>query len=87
MSHKKINQQRKSNSDTRNQKAEYDNNKKKLEIVLKCDSMGSEEAISEEDVKLVAEQAEVTEDKAREALTQCKGDIAEAILKLSEAKE
>jgi nascent polypeptide-associated complex subunit alpha len=46
-----------------------------------------EEAISEEDVKMVAEQAEVSEGDAREALTACKGDIAEAILKLSEAKE
>ena len=46
-----------------------------------------EESISEDDVKLVAEQAEVSEEDARIALTQSKGDIAEAILKLSEGKE
>jgi len=41
-----------------------------------------EESISEDDVKMVAEQAGVSEDKAKEALKDCKGDIAEAILKL-----
>ena len=39
--------------------------------------------IPEEDVRLVAEQAGVSEDTAREALITCKGDIAEAILKVS----
>jgi nascent polypeptide-associated complex subunit alpha len=34
-------------------------------------------------VKLVAEQAGVSQDAAREALITCKGDIAEAILKVS----
>jgi nascent polypeptide-associated complex subunit alpha len=39
--------------------------------------------IPEDDVKLVAEQAGVSPDAAREALITCKGDIAEAILKVS----
>lgn len=37
---------------------------------------------SEEDVKMVAEQSGSSEDDARAALKQTKGDIAEAILKL-----
>ena len=41
-----------------------------------------EESISEDDVKMVAQQAEVDEGKAREALVEAKGDIAEAIMKL-----
>jgi nascent polypeptide-associated complex subunit alpha len=39
--------------------------------------------IPDEDVQLVAEQAGVSTDAAREALTICNGDIAEAILKVS----
>lgn len=39
--------------------------------------------IPEEDVQLVADQAGVSADAAREALIACKGDIAEAILKVS----
>ncbi len=42
--------------------------------------------ISEEDVKLVAEQAGVSMDEAREALIEARGDIAEAILLLEERK-
>lgn len=38
--------------------------------------------ISEEDVKLVMEQANVDEETARKALIEAKGDIAEALLKL-----
>lgn len=38
--------------------------------------------ISEDDVKTVAEQAGVSEEKARAALEETKGDLAEAILKL-----
>jgi nascent polypeptide-associated complex subunit alpha len=38
--------------------------------------------ISDEDVKMVAEQANVPEDIAREALKQTKGDLAEAIMKI-----
>ncbi len=38
--------------------------------------------ISEEDVKLVMEQAKVDEETARKALIETNGDIAEAIMKL-----
>jgi len=41
-----------------------------------------EESISDDDVKMVAEQAGVSEEKAKEALKESSGDIAEAILKL-----
>ncbi len=40
--------------------------------------------ISEEDVKLVAEQAGVSLEEAKKALIESKGDIAEALLKLTE---
>ncbi len=40
--------------------------------------------ISEEDVKLVAEQANVSLEEARKALEEAGGDIAAAILKLTE---
>ncbi len=39
--------------------------------------------IPKEDVAMVAAQANVPEEKARAALGACKGDIAEAIMKLS----
>jgi Nascent polypeptide associated complex NAC len=39
--------------------------------------------IPDEDVTMVAEQAQVTKEKAKEALVATKGDIAEAIVKLS----
>lgn len=42
----------------------------------------SEETLSEEDVKTVAEQANVDEDAARKALEDANGDLAEAILSL-----
>ncbi|MDK2795243.1 MAG: nascent polypeptide-associated complex subunit alpha [Archaeoglobaceae archaeon] len=38
--------------------------------------------ISEEDIKLVMEQAKVDEETAKRALIEAKGDIAEALLKL-----
>ena len=38
--------------------------------------------ISEDDVKMVAEQANVSEDAARKALVESKGDLAEAIMRL-----
>ncbi|MFC1727868.1 nascent polypeptide-associated complex protein [Nanoarchaeota archaeon] len=38
--------------------------------------------ISEDDIKTVAEQAEVSEEKAKEVLEETNGDLAEAILKL-----
>jgi nascent polypeptide-associated complex subunit alpha len=40
-------------------------------------------AISDEDVRLVMEQTKAPEDKVRKTLTETKGDIAEAILKLT----
>ena len=40
------------------------------------------EKFSDEDVKMVAERAKVLEEKARKALEEADGDIAEAILKL-----
>jgi len=39
--------------------------------------------IPDEDVTLVADQAHVSPDEARQALIACKGDIAGAILKVS----
>jgi nascent polypeptide-associated complex subunit alpha len=51
--------------------------------------MGSESErilIPEEDVKMVAEQAGVSEDEAREALAKTNGDLAEAIMLLQEGK-
>jgi nascent polypeptide-associated complex subunit alpha len=38
--------------------------------------------VSDEDVKLVMEQAGVSEDEARKALEEARGDLAEALLKL-----
>lgn len=43
-----------------------------------------EAEITEDDVKTVAEQANVDEEKAREALKNSKGDIAKAIIELQE---
>jgi len=42
--------------------------------------------IPEEDVQLVAQQAKVSVDEARAALAQTKGDLAQAILLLSQAR-
>ncbi len=49
---------------------------------------GAEEApqISEEDVRIVAEQAGVSLEEARKALIETRGDRAEAILRLMERK-
>lgn len=47
------------------------------------EAVEEEEGISEEDVKLVAEKTGKSEDEARKALEES-GDIAEAIVKLSE---
>ena len=44
----------------------------------------SEESVPEEDVKMVAEQAGVSEKDAKKALEETNGDIAEAISKLKE---
>lgn len=43
-----------------------------------------EEGVREEDVKLVAEKTGKSEDEARKALEEVKGEVAEAIVKLSE---
>ncbi len=40
--------------------------------------------ISEEDVKLIMEQANVDEETARKALEEANGDLAEALMKLQE---
>ena len=40
--------------------------------------------IPDEDVEMVANQANVSQDAAREALEECKGDLAEAIMKLNQ---
>ncbi len=43
---------------------------------------GEETAIPEEDIELVASQAGVSHEKAKEALEECGGEPAEAIIKL-----
>ena len=40
--------------------------------------------IPDEDVQMVANTANVSEDEARAALEECKGDLAEAIMKLNQ---
>lgn len=40
--------------------------------------------IPDEDVEMVANQANVPDDEARQALEECNGDLAEAIMKLSQ---
>ena len=40
--------------------------------------------IPDEDVEMVANSAGVSQDKAREALEECQGDLAEAIMKLNQ---
>lgn len=46
-----------------------------------------EERISDEDIKMVMEQAGCSDEDARAALEKNEGDIAQAILSLSEGKE
>jgi len=46
--------------------------------------VGAAPAIPDEDVTMVASQANVSAEKAREALVATRGDIAEAILKLTQ---
>jgi len=43
-------------------------------------------AISSDDIKMVCDSAKVDEAAARRALEECKGDIAEAILRLQQEK-
>ena len=40
--------------------------------------------IPDEDIEMVANSANVSEDEARQALEECKGDLAEAIMKLNQ---
>lgn len=49
---------------------------------VKLQETESSVKFSDDDVKMVAEQANVPEDIAREALKQTKGDLAEAIMKI-----
>ncbi len=44
--------------------------------------LSEELEVSDEDIKMVAEQAEVSEKEAKKALEDAKGDIAEAIMKI-----
>jgi len=44
------------------------------------------ESVSEDDVQLVAQQANVTSDQARRALEETKGDLAQAILLLAQRR-
>ena len=46
------------------------------------EATSSEPEINEDDIQTVMEQAECTEEKAKEAIEETKGDLAEAILKL-----
>lgn len=48
------------------------------------ESAGPEEKFSEEDVKMVMEKTSKSEDEVKEALEECDGDIAEAIMNLSQ---
>lgn len=47
-------------------------------------AISSEPDISPEDIRTVMEQSGVTEDKARQAIKESKGDLAEAIMSLSQ---
>ncbi|MBN2014585.1 MAG: nascent polypeptide-associated complex protein [Candidatus Altiarchaeota archaeon] len=49
---------------------------------VKVQEVEAEVEISEEDVEMVSEQAGVGKDKAKKTLEECKGDIAEAIMRL-----
>ncbi len=54
------------------------------EVIVEKVEKKSEIEISEEDIKMVMEETGCNEEKARQALEETKGDIAEAILKLQE---
>ncbi|MCS7109396.1 MAG: nascent polypeptide-associated complex protein [Candidatus Micrarchaeota archaeon] len=49
---------------------------------ITSEEIKEEEMIPEEDIKLVAEQANVDKETARKALEDANGDVAEAIMKL-----
>lgn len=47
-------------------------------------SLNTTPEINEEDIKTVMQQANCTEEQAKQAIEESKGDLAEAIMKLSE---
>ncbi|WP_129598051.1 nascent polypeptide-associated complex protein [Methanohalophilus profundi] len=53
------------------------------QIVGTPEEVAREDEIPEDDVRLVTEQTGVSEDKAKEALKNANGDLAEAIMQLS----
>lgn len=53
------------------------------QVVGTPEEVARELAIPDDDVRLVAEQTGVSEDKARDALKNANGDLAEAIMALS----
>ncbi len=53
-----------------------------FQIVGSYEVVEREQPINEEDVKLIMEQAGVSEEAARKALEETNGDLAEALLKL-----
>jgi len=55
-----------------------------FQIIGNYEVVQREVEVSEDDVKLVMEQAGVSEDVARKALKEARGDLAEALLKLQE---
>ncbi|HID43924.1 MAG TPA: nascent polypeptide-associated complex protein [Archaeoglobaceae archaeon] len=55
-----------------------------FQIIGNYEVVQREVEVSEDDVKLVMEQAGVSEDVARKALKEARGDMAEALLKLHE---
>lgn len=58
---------------------------KTFQVMGETREEGLEAGLPEEDVKMVAEQASVSEEKAREALQASEGDIAQAIEDLKKA--
>ena len=55
-----------------------------FQIVGSYEVVEKKPPVSEEDVKLIMEQAGVSEEEARKALEEANGDLAEALMKLQE---
>jgi len=55
-----------------------------FQIVGNYEILEKKPEISDEDVKLIMDQANVDEETARKALEESKGDLAEALMKLQE---
>ncbi len=55
-----------------------------FQIVGSYEVVEKKPPISEEDVKLIMEQAGVSEEEARKALEEANGDLAEALMRLQE---